>query len=579
MQLKLILVPLALAIVYVIAAKLGFTMAFTAEQVTLVWPPSGLALAALLLLGTDVWPGIFLGALVANITTHEPAAAALCVAAGNTLEAVSAAWLIRRYVGLPISRSWLRCMLGVFVFGALASTTIAATIGVTSLCAAGVQPWRSFGTLWWTWWLGDATGDLIITPALLAIGTLPREMTRWQMLEVGALIAGLSAAGLVVFTRRIASAVHYPLEYLVFPFLIWSAIRFGIGGAALASVLTSAIAIWGTVHGFGPYGAGEPTPGDERLMLLHTFIGVVSTSGLLLGATVSDRDASRLRKAGMLEAALDGIISIDHLGRIIEFNPAAELAFGRTRTEAIGRDFATLVLPERRREIHRRAMAHHVLPGATPVLIGRRIETVAIRADGAEFPVELSLSRLPASGPPVFTAFLRDITEQKQMVQELAFRATHDGLTNMLNNAAFMDRLAIAARQANIGGRSDVAVLFADLNKFKAINDEFGHAVGDRLLVAIARRLRGAVRPGDSVARLGGDEFAVLLEHVLDVRDVDAVVQRIQYALDQPFNIDGREIKASASVGVSLASQHGPRPEDMLRAADEAMYLIKAARR
>ena len=576
---KLIRVTLALAVSYVIAAKFGFTMAFTAEQVTLVWPPSGLALAALLLLGMDVWPGVFLGAFVANVTTHEPALVALGIAAGNTLEAVAAAWLVRRYVGLPISRSWLRCMLGIFVLGALASSIVSATIGVTSLCAGGLQPWTAFGTLWRTWWLGDATGDLIVAPAILAFSARPRETNPAQRIEIASLVAGLSIASVIVFARRFGSAAHYPLEYLVFPFLIWAAIRFGVAGGAFANLLTSAVAIWGTVHGFGPYAAGQPGEGDERLMLLQIFLGVVSSSGLLLGATVSDRDASRDRKAGMLEAALDCIISIDHRGRIIEFNPAAERTFGHTREQAIGQEFAQLILPEHLREFHRRAIAHHQRPGATPELIGRRFETFAIRADATEFPVELSLSRIPTMGPPVFTAFLRDITERRRMVKQLSFRASHDGLTNMLNNAAFMERLTLAARQANIGGRPDAAVLFVDLNKFKAINDEYGHVVGDRLLIAIARRLRGAVRPSDTVARLGGDEFAVLLEHVIDERDVDAVVERVQRALDEPFNVDGNRIAASASVGISLASVHGPRPEDMMRAADSSMYEVKAAGR
>ena len=562
---------LLVAFVYLVAAKLGLTTAFTAEQVTLVWPPTGLALGVLVLLGPDLWPGLLLGAFVANLTAHQPPAVALAIAAGNTLEAMTAAWLLRRFIGTPMAHSWQRSMLAVVVFGAVLSTFISATIGVTTMCAGGLQPWSSFWPMWRTWWLGNAAGDLIVAPALLAFSARPRDI-RWpQRLEIAALVTGLAITSVVVFARRFDSAAHYPLEYLVFPFMIWGAIRFGIAGAAFVNLLTATIAIWGTGKGFGPYAFGQ---GEERLMLLQIFLSVVSSSGLLLGATVSDRDAARVRRAGMLEAALDCIISMDQIGRIIEFNPAAERAFGYSRAQAMGQDFASLIIPEHLREFHRRAiMRHHRL--GDPGLLGRRFETVAVRADGQEFPIELSMSRVPTSGPPVFTAFVRDITEQKRMVKQLAFRATHDGLTNVLNNAAFMERLTLAARQANVGGRHDIAVLFVDLNKFKSINDRFGHIVGDRLLVAIARRLRAAVRPNDSVGRLGGDEFAVLLEHVTDQSDVDAVVHRVQRALDEPFNVDGHEIRASASVGISLASEHGPRPEDLLRAADNAMYVIK----
>jgi diguanylate cyclase (GGDEF)-like protein/PAS domain S-box-containing protein len=566
---KLIQPPIVVAAIYFIAAKFGLMMAFSAEQVTLVWPPSGFALAALLLVGPEVWPGIFAGAFLANITTHEPLGVALAIAAGNTLEAVIAATLLRRYAAVPVSRSWLRCMLGVILLGALASTIVSATIGVTSLCAAGLQPWTAFGTLWRTWWLGDATADLIVLPAILAFSARPRDSGWRERVEIAGLAAGLLGVSVFVFARHVETAARYPLEYLIFPFLIWAAIRFGIAGAAFANVLAAVVAISGVVS--------QRSQSDERLMLLQIFLGVISSSGLLLGATVSDRDASRERKAGMLEAALDCIIWMDQLGRIVEFNPAAERTFGRTRAEALGRDFAELLMPEHMRDFHRRAIARPSRPG-DPGMLGRRFESIALRADGTEFPVEWSLSHVPSSGPPIFTAFVRDITEQKDMVKQLAFRATHDGLTNVLNNAAFMERLTLAARQANVGGREDMAVLFVDLNKFKVINDRYGHAVGDRLLIAIARRLRAAVRPSDSVARLGGDEFAILLEHVADQDDVDAVVERVQHAMDQPFNVDGREIQASASVGIALASEHGPRPQDMLRAADSSMYQVKSAR-
>ncbi len=573
---KLVRVSIIVAATYVVVAKLGLTMAFTAEQVTLVWPPSGLALATLLLVGAECWPAIFLGAFVANITTHEPLAVALGISLGNTLEAVAAAWLIRRYAGTPFSRSWLQLTLLVGL-GAIVTTMISATIGVASLCLGGLQPWTAFVPLWRTWWLGDAAGDLLIAPAMLAFSARPRGLTGRQWLEVGAIVAGLSTAAVVVFARRIDSAAHYPLEYLVFPFLIWPAIRFGIAGAAFANLLTATVAIWGTVHSFGPYAAAPGPAGEERLMLLQIFLGVVATSGLLLGATASDRDASRVRKAGWLDAALDCIISMDHAGRIIEFNPAAERTFGCTRAEAIGREFAELLLPEHLRDYHRRAITMTNRIG-DPGILGRRFETVALRAGGAEFPIEFSLSSAATTGPRTFTAFLRDITEQKRMVKQLAFRATHDGLTSVLNNAAFMERLTLAARQANLGGREDIAVLYVDLNRFKEINDRHGHVVGDRLLIAIARRLRSAVRPSDSVARLGGDEFAILLERVADRDAVDAVVDRVRSAIEQPFGVDGHDIQASASIGIAFASQDGPRAEDMLRAADKSMYRGKTAR-
>jgi diguanylate cyclase (GGDEF)-like protein/PAS domain S-box-containing protein len=568
-----LLVCLALAAIYVAAAKFGFTMAFTAEQVTLVWPPTGLSLAALVVLGVDVWPAVFIGAFLANVTSHEPVLLAMAVAAGNTIEAIAGSMFVRRFAGPVNSANWLRCAMGIVVGGALVSTIASATIGVTGLCVSGLQPWTSFRPLFWTWWMGDAASDLLIAPIVLTWSARPRFRSWLEAAEAMGLAAGLTGACTLVFARPFDSAGPQPLEYMLFPFIIWAALRFGVAGAAIANAMSSTLAIWGTVHNLGPYAVGR---GDDRLMLLQIFLAIVGGSGLILGATVSDRDASRKRKAAMLEAALDCVITIDHAGRIVEFNPAAERTFGWAKANVIGKDMARLLIPERLRAAHRAGLQRAAALDATEAL-ERRMESTAIRADGSEFPIELSLTRLPADGPPSFTAFLRDITAQRKRAHQLTFRATHDGLTKMLNSAAFMERLAVAARQANIGGRSDVAVLFVDLDKFKAINDRFGHSTGDRLLMAIARRLRTCVRPTDSIARMGGDEFAVLLERVDDEADITAVVERIRDELGRPFHIDGHVLRASASVGIAKGSQAGPRAEDLIRAADAAMYEVKTA--
>src|SRR5579862_4608071 len=134
------------AVVYYCAAKLGFLVAFVAEQVSPVWPPTGIALSALLLMGPRVWPGIAIGAFLANFTTHEPVATAFGIATGNTLEAVAGAWLLRRFVGFDCSLRHFKDAVGLVVLAAGVSTTISATIGATSLCTGGVQPWQKFGS-------------------------------------------------------------------------------------------------------------------------------------------------------------------------------------------------------------------------------------------------------------------------------------------------------------------------------------------------------------------------------------------------------------------------------------------------
>src|SRR5262245_32970970 len=168
---KYVGVALVTAAVYVAGAKMGLKLAFVAEQVTVVWPPTGIALCAVLLFGYRIWPAIALGAFIANITTNTPAIASLGIASGNTLEALVGAYLLNRFVQFRPSLERFRDVFGLIVFGAIASTAVSATIGVISLCATGMQSWQRFGSLWAVWFLGDAMGDVIVAPLGLTLLT------------------------------------------------------------------------------------------------------------------------------------------------------------------------------------------------------------------------------------------------------------------------------------------------------------------------------------------------------------------------------------------------------------------------
>ncbi|PYS49417.1 MAG: hypothetical protein DMG13_23515 [Acidobacteria bacterium] len=157
------------AALYVASAKLGLRLAFAAEQVTVVWPPTGIALSAVLLLGYRVWPAITLGAFIVNVTTNTPLLTSLGISAGNTLEAVAGAYMLNRWIGFHPSLQRFRDIFGLILFGAIVSTAISSTIGVTSLCLMGIQPWQRFGSLWGVWFLGDAMGDVIVAPLVLTL--------------------------------------------------------------------------------------------------------------------------------------------------------------------------------------------------------------------------------------------------------------------------------------------------------------------------------------------------------------------------------------------------------------------------
>jgi diguanylate cyclase (GGDEF)-like protein/PAS domain S-box-containing protein len=205
------------------------------------------------------------------------------------------------------------------------------------------------------------------------------------------------------------------------------------------------------------------------------------------------------------------------------------------------------------------------------------IEFPVPHADGSERHFEHTINNLvddPEVGGIVISS--RDITERKALQEQLAHQASHDFLTELPNRALFMDRLEHALTRAK-RRRIKVAVLLVDLDDFKLINDGLGHEMGDRLLVAVAKRLQTCLRHADTAARLGGDEFAILLEDITDVGEATRVAERIAGALREPFILGGRQLLTSASIGVVLGTPTHDEPKKLLRGADLAMYQAKGS--
>jgi PAS domain S-box-containing protein len=327
---------------YFAAAKVGLSMAFVADQVTLVWPPSGIALACILRLGFGIWPGIALGAFVANATANEPLGTALGIAIGNTLEGLLGAWLLGR-AGFNPRMEKLNDVLGLVAVAVILSPIVAATVGVASLVLGGVAPWSSAGLLWRVWWMGDAMGILITAPPLLVWSHWSRRRL-WpgRIVEAFAVAVALGAISFMVFGGWRSPVDEEPLSYLVFPFIIWTAFRFRQLGSTLAVFLVSVIAIWGTLHGFGPFANGAE---NESLFLLQTFLGVVALTGLTLAGATAERDAAlnQVREGhGVLQAITEGttdaIFVKDLDGRYLMINPAGAQLLGKTVEEVVGKD-------------------------------------------------------------------------------------------------------------------------------------------------------------------------------------------------------------------------------------------------
>jgi PAS domain S-box-containing protein len=277
-----------LAALYFVAGKIGLSLALIHPSASAVWAPSGIALAALLLMGVRVWPAIFVGAFLVNETTAGSLATSLAIAAGNTLEAVVGSYLVTRFAH---GRNSFDEVGGIFTFATLAglcSTAVSATIGVTSLSLAGSAPWADYGSIWITWWLGDATGVLIIAPPLMlwaADHSLANLRRRY--LEAGALLLAVAATGFIVYFGLVPfPSTGFPMRFLSVPPLLWAALRFGRREVATLLVLLAGTAIAAILLG---HGSSPDVSENELFLLLQVFMGVISVTMLAVAALFLER--------------------------------------------------------------------------------------------------------------------------------------------------------------------------------------------------------------------------------------------------------------------------------------------------
>jgi signal transduction histidine kinase/CheY-like chemotaxis protein len=282
---------IGLAAAYFVAGKFGLSLAFVNTSATAVWPPTGISLAALLLLGMRIWPGVVLGAFITNLTTTGDPVSSAGIALGNTLEALAGAFLVTRFANGARAFERPQDVIKFAFFGALVSPVVSATIGAATLALSGLAPWSDLGPIWSTWWLGDAGGALIFAPVLLTWATLEVKELTWRPVERSALIVAIIATGLLLFGGiGTLSSANDPLAFLCFPALVWAAYRFGPREAATAVLLLALIADWGTLHGFGPFARGDQ---NQSLIYLQAFMGVAAVTSLALAAAVLDRQRAQ----------------------------------------------------------------------------------------------------------------------------------------------------------------------------------------------------------------------------------------------------------------------------------------------
>lgn len=400
---------LAVAGLYYAAGALGVAVGGTAPVVSLFWPSAGIALCALLFLGNDVWPGIFIGSALVNVTVGKfgwPASIGMAI--GHTVEGLIATWLTARFAkGSDVFNRAQDIFKFVLISGI--TSLVSASITTATLLATSTWMTKYAMTGWSLAWLTACASYLLVTP--LPVVWISRMRWKFELrftLELVFLAALTIASSEAVFQGWLpAPTPNYPLGYVIIPIVLWAALRHLQRGATIASAAVIAIALWGTVRGQGPFGADDPR---MALVLLLPFLATINLTALVAAAILSERQQSELRLRFVWENSLDGMRLINEQGTILAVNEAYCNLMERPREHIEGQPLSIFSPESRREEILGRIKEYFRQRTIEP-----HLEKRLILAQGRKIHVEMSNSFLEQEGhPPLLLNTFRDTTKRRQ---------------------------------------------------------------------------------------------------------------------------------------------------------------------
>lgn len=564
---------LYVAVAYLVTGYLGLKAPSFGNNITLLWLPTGIAVAALMRFGHGVFPGIWAGAFLVNLLIGSSALTAAGIAVFNTLAPLLTAWLLERS-RFNTAFSHRRDVIFLIGFAAL-GMLISASGGVATLWLTGVLPDAVFMQAWYVWWLGDTVGVLIAAPFLLTLTRRNYQQLTERPTEVAVFMLLLVTVSWLIF---LSPWSQHNLDFVVIPFILWAGLRFGITGASLTVMTVSIMAAWGTATGRGAFSLTHQT---EALLLLWAFITTLIAISLILTALLAEsrKIAAELRLHSLILQNMSEGVQLTRASDsvIVYTNPNFEEMFGYGHAELLGQHVSKLNAQSSKspvevaEEINAELYRHGHWSG----------ELLNARKDGSEIWCRVNVSKFdhPDLGL-LWVAVHADITQQKQTEEQVHFLAFYDTLTELPNRRLLLERLKHHIDQ---GKRSNahLGLIFLDLDRFKQLNDSLGHDAGDDLLVEVAARLRKCVRECDTVARIGGDEFVILLPNLSDnittaTEDAHRIAETIRAAVEQPYMLGDTPYHCTSSVGVDISRQGNLDLREAMKRADAAMYQAKA---
>jgi diguanylate cyclase (GGDEF)-like protein/PAS domain S-box-containing protein len=557
---------------YFIGAWIGLRFAFENRNVTAFWPPTGIAVAALVIWGDRVLPGVAIGAFVANLTNGAGLPTAAAITVGNTLGPFVAVKALRA-VKFKDTLDRTRDVLALFFIGGFAAMTVSATLGTAALWLTGAIADDSITSVWSVWWVGDAIGVALFAPLLLAVR---RRLIVLRSAHPDRVVRRRSEGLLLILVTSVAAYgafnVGILLPYVVFVPIVWASLRFEQLGAAMVSVLVAAIAVLETAAGHGPFTFLSDT---ENLVSLQTFNATVAFTSLLLATVIRERRrAERVLRSSeelyrkLFEQANDFVCIHDPDGRITYANAAAERITGYSRERLHAMTIAELVAPESLRVV-RRMMHRQFAQAGEPLTY----EIDVVGTSGRRVSLEVSTALVYDGADPAGVQIIgRDITTRRLAEEQLRQYALHDELTDLPNETLMRERIQYAMTHVRHDG-TKLALLLLDLDGFRHLNESLGTEKGDAFLRDVGATLTANLSVTDSVARLRGDEFALLMA---PLDSTDAAIE-LARKLIRDVEAQGTEAEVSASVGITVFPGDAQDAATLLQQADVAMHVAKNA--
>jgi diguanylate cyclase (GGDEF)-like protein/PAS domain S-box-containing protein len=545
------------------------------SAVAMWWPAAGVAVAAMILTAPRHRPmiagAIFAASILSNVLGGRAWLVAVLFALGNTAEAVVVLWIMamrRRDPGrLEQPEDVARLLLAV-VAGGL-------TAGVIAGSAAAWLLGSGFGTTLMAVTASHVSAIMLLLPMALHGGHGPTEAGRVELVAQWLLVAGVTLA---VF----APGQPQALAFLIIPALLWGAMRSSLVTVSVQLLTVGLIATGASLQGAGPF-VLSATSSTVTVSLVQVLIVTCAVVALGVVVTVDQRrdalqDMTRreeLFRSGFSGSLLGAALLEVESGqlRILELNGVAARMLGGDAAHLVGGPFCGWMQPEDRTMLV--AIVEQIVAGERDGWHGELL----VADERAQRWFELAIAPAPTDGTNghLLTVQMIDVTARREADARLTDLALRDVLTGLANRVLLGDRLEQALADARRTGAT-LGVFFIDLDGFKAINDTFGHAVGDRVLQQVTRQLQDALRDSDTAARMGGDEFVVVCPNVATQDELLEVRDRLHRCLTTSIEVDGTIVQVGASIGAALG--HGDdAARDLLRAADEAMYRVKLAGR